>query len=224
MVESGPGRMHLQEVQGSPASSPGPKVGYKVAPPDTRVKHLQEDEPARTVVTERSAPEQALPDPVPATEPVQSPDVERETSSPNVSVPSSTALAELRARERAIAEVRDAAVRYNELLATLEDFPARYQSVSDEEVEILIAQGMAGGNGTTRSRMRRSNKMREDLLAASDDLNQLWKKVMESSEGRRLFSQGRTAVARNRSMRRAHTNVFDEAARLVESFPYIVSR
>jgi len=66
--------------------------------------------------------------------------------------------------------------------------------------------------------------MQRKLHEISDQLNSLFKKVLDDKIGQELFQRGPFATARNANVRREFTNAFDEAAKIVESFPYLLAR
>jgi hypothetical protein len=120
-----------------------------------------------------------------------------------------------------IALIKDAAKAYNEMLARFESFPSQYQQTADDEVELVLGSISAGAG---QVKTPRTDAMQKKLLETSNSLNELYNKVMDTAEGKELYSKGPLASARNARMRRIHTNVFEQAAKIVESFPYLLAR
>jgi len=121
-----------------------------------------------------------------------------------------------------VAAIREAAKAYNDMLANFESFPAEYQMTADREMSMVMGAAANGVQG--RVQMTRTNAMQRKLHEISDQLNSLFKKVLDDKIGQELFQRGPFATARNANVRREFTNAFDEAAKIVESFPYLLAR
>ena len=124
------------------------------------------------------------------------------------------------ATARKIAAIKEDAKAYNEALAEFESFPSQYQHVADSEI------GRSRGSDTSESRYTTggTRAMAQKLRETSDALSLLLDKVMGNKLGRDLFMKGPQAIAKFPHIMRIHTNAFDEAAKVVESFPYLVPR
>ena len=127
--------------------------------------------------------------------------------------------------EMQVTAIKNAAQRYNEILAKFEFLPAQYQQIADDELDQATGAVFASpGSGGGKLRMPRTEAMEKKIKETSETLNDLYKKAMASSNGTVLYTKGPYATARNSNVRRDGTNVFDLAAKIVESFPYLLAR
>ena len=121
---------------------------------------------------------------------------------------------------RKAAAIREDVKAYNDALADFETFPAQYQEVADLELQRSMGRATAGSKYARKGTIAMDRTLHEK----ADALNLLFDKVMGTQMGRELYIRGPLAIARNSRTRREPSTAFEEAARIVESFPYLVER